>query len=68
MKGKIIHSQYVVLVKSFCKKDVCIRLEKLLLEREESLKNLETQAILDIGNLSISGRYQYKVSRNKYFI
>ena len=47
---------------------MCNRLEKLLLEREESLKNLETQAILDIGNLSISGRYQYKVSRNKYFI
>merc|ERR1719193_333725 len=36
-----------------------IQLEKLLLEREESLKNVDTVAILDIGNLSISGRYQY---------
>jgi len=36
-----------------------IKLEKLLLEREESLKNLDTAAILDIGNLSISGKYQY---------
>jgi len=37
-----------------------LKLKELVLERGESLKNLETRAVLDIGNLTVRGRYMYK--------
>jgi hypothetical protein len=36
------------------------RLEQLKLERGDSLKNLRTTAILDLGNMSVTGTYQYQ--------
>ena len=37
------------------------RLEELVLERGDSLKNLDTRAVLNIGNLTVTGQYKYKV-------
>ena len=39
------------------------RLEELVLERGDSLKNLDTRAVLNIGNLTVTGQYKYKVFR-----
>jgi len=37
-----------------------LKLDELVLERGESLKNLNTRAVLNIGNLSVTGLYKYK--------
>jgi hypothetical protein len=39
---------------------VC-RLEQLKLERGDSLKNLRTTALLNLGNISVTGLYKYQV-------
>ena len=36
-----------------------LSLEKLTLERGEALNNLREQSIIDIGNLTVEGMYQY---------
>ena len=36
-----------------------LRLEELTLERGEALNNLREQSIIDIGNLTVEGMYQY---------
>jgi hypothetical protein len=43
---------------------VC-RLEQLKLERGDSLKNLRTTALLNLGNISVTGLYKYQVRVNK---
>ncbi len=37
------------------------RLEQLKLERGDSLKNLRTTALLNLGNISVTGLYKYQV-------
>ncbi|XP_023319732.1 uncharacterized protein LOC111694907 isoform X2 [Eurytemora carolleeae] len=37
-----------------------MKLEELVLERGDSLKNLDTRAVLNIGNLTVTGQYKYK--------
>jgi len=41
-----------------------IKLDELVLERGDALKNLDTRAVLNIGNLTVKGRYQYKAIYN----
>jgi hypothetical protein len=43
-------------------------LEELKLERGDSLKNLRTKAILDLGNITVAGLYKYQVNKHNKFI
>ena len=36
-----------------------LSLEKLTLERGEALNNLREQAVIEVGNLTVEGMYQY---------
>ena len=51
-----------------------LSLEKLSLERGEALNNLREQSIIDIGNLTVEGMYQYtaqegiQLNGSQYFL
>lgn len=44
-----------------------VNLDKLVLERGEALDNLKEKAIINLGDLSIEGMYQYTAECTNWF-